>query len=78
MRVFYREMATRAAMAAGSASQLANDNTSCIVMRHKSAAAARCSRFETKIAMSPAMTVYPARYLNLPKQGWRRDGSAGA
>ena len=71
-------MATRAAMAAGSASQLASDNTNCIVMRHKSAAAARCNRFETKIAMSPAMTVYPARYLRAPQQGLRRDGVAGA
>jgi hypothetical protein len=71
-------MATRAAMAAGSASQLASDSTSCIVMRHKSAAAARCNRFETKIAMSPAMTVYPARYLSLLQQGSRRDGGAAA
>lgn len=46
-------MATRAAMAAGSGSQLAS--SSCAARRHTTAKAARWSRFETKIAVSNAM-----------------------
>ncbi len=65
-------------MAVGSGWQLASRDMSCIVMRHKSAAAARCNRFETKIAMTPAMTTRSTLWFPNRKQGARRFGEMGA
>ena len=65
-------------MATGSGSQLASSDTSCIAMRHKNAAVARCNRFETKIAMTPAMTTRSTLWLPNRKQGARRLGEIGA
>ena len=64
-------------MALGSGSQLANIETSCIVMRHKNAAAARCNRFETKIAMTPAMISCSALWFPIRKQAASRFGGIG-